>query len=65
MLRERLRALGHAEKWQLDYLFDLSFQAWLVHIGVVTATVALLAYAWPGDVWPWIWYAAICSFSIA
>lgn len=65
MLKERLRAVGHAEKWQLDYLFDLSFQAWLVHIGVVTATVALLAYAWPGEAWPWAWYAAICSLSAA
>ncbi|MAM95207.1 hybrid sensor histidine kinase/response regulator [Parvibaculum sp.] len=65
MLRERLHAFGSAEKWQLDYLFDLSFQAWLVHIGVVTATMALLVYAWPGETWPWVWYAAICSFSVA
>ena len=65
MIIERLRAFGHAEKWQLDYLFDLSFQAWRVHIGVVTATVALLAFAFPGEAWPWIWYAAICSLSAA
>ncbi|MBC7103032.1 MAG: hybrid sensor histidine kinase/response regulator [Parvibaculum sp.] len=65
MLKERLHAVGHAEKWQLDYLFDLSFQAWLVHIGVVTATVALLVYAWPGEAWPWVWYAAICGLSAA
>ncbi len=64
MVIDRLRAAGRAEKWQLDYLFDLSVQAWIVHIGVVTATVALLVYVWPGEIWPWAWYAIICSLSI-
>jgi len=63
MIMERFRAASHAEKWQLDYLFDLSFQAWLVHIGVVTAVMALLVYVWPGEVWPFAWYAAMCAFS--
>jgi len=63
MIMERFRAASHAEKWQLDYLFDLSFQAWLVHIGVVTAVMALLVYVWPGEVWPFVWYAAMCAFS--
>ncbi len=59
----RLRAASRAEKWQLDYLFDLSFQAWLVHIGVVTAVMALLVYVWPDEIWPFVWYAAMCAFS--
>lgn len=63
MIIERLRAASRAEKWQLDYLFDLSFQAWLVHIGVVTAVMALLVYVWPGEVWPYLWYAAMCALS--
>ncbi|MGB5950251.1 MAG: hybrid sensor histidine kinase/response regulator [Parvibaculum sp.] len=63
MIVEQLRAASRAEKWQLDYLFDLSFQAWLVHIGVVTAVMALLVYVRPGEVWPFVWYAAMCAFS--
>ena len=61
MIVEQLRAASRAEKWQLDYLFDLSFQAWLVHIGVVTAVMALLVYVRPGEVWPFVWYAAMCA----
>ncbi len=63
MIAERLRAAVRAEKWQLDYLFDLGFQAWLVHIGVVTATAAVLLAALPDDAWVPVWIAAMVLLS--
>ena len=63
MIAERLRAAVRAEKWQLDYLFDLGFQAWLVHIGVVTATAAVLLAALPDDTWVPVWIAAMVLLS--
>ncbi|MCF8469751.1 MAG: hybrid sensor histidine kinase/response regulator, partial [Parvibaculum sp.] len=64
MMMERLRAAMRAETWQLDYLFDLSVQAWIVHIGVVTAVFGIFVVTWPDEIWPFVWYAAICLLSI-
>jgi len=52
-----------AERWQLDYLFDLGFQGWLVHIGVISLTAAFLFYALPGAVWPLYWAGLMAFFS--
>lgn len=62
---EGLRAIGRAEKWQLDYLFDLGFQAWLVHIGVVAATAAGIVNAHPEDRWPLFWCVAMVLLSLS
>lgn len=62
---ERLRAAVRVEKWQLDYLFDLSFLFWLMHIGVVTAVFCLFSVIWSGEIWPLVWYAAICLLSVS
>jgi len=54
-----------AERWQLDYLFDLGFQGWLVHIGVISLTAAFLFYSLPGTVWPLYWAGLMAFLSAA
>ena len=49
MTVERIRSFAGAERWQLDYLFDLGFQAWFVHVGVVTATTGVLVVTHPDE----------------
>ena len=63
MNTERLHAAMRAERLQLDYLFDLGFQAWFVHIGVVTATAAVLLAAFPDDIWVSVWIAVMVLLS--
>lgn len=63
MNTERLRAAMRAERWQLDYLFDLGFQAWFVHIGVVIATAAVLLAAFPDEIWVSVWIAVMILLS--
>lgn len=62
---ERVRGYFRAERWQLDYLFDLGFQAWLVHVGVVAATAGVLVNAHPEDRWPLLWCAAMVLLSLS
>ncbi len=62
---ERFRDYFHAERWQLDYLFDLGFQAWLVHVGVVAATAVVLARVHPDADWPLLWGAAMAVLSLS
>ncbi|MDO8837503.1 MAG: ATP-binding protein [Parvibaculum sp.] len=65
MAPERARGYFRAERWQLDYLFDLGFQAWLVHVGVVAATAGVLVNAHPEDRWPLLWCAAMVLLSLS
>ncbi|WP_339830895.1 hybrid sensor histidine kinase/response regulator [uncultured Parvibaculum sp.] len=62
---ERVRVYFRAERWQLDRLFDLGFQAWLVHIGVVAATVVVLIRVHPDAAWPLIWGGAMVLLSLS
>lgn len=62
---ERVRVYFRAERWQLDYLFDFGFQAWIVHIGVVAATAGVLVGAHPDAGWPLLWAAAMALLSLA
>lgn len=52
------------EPWQLRYLFDLGFQGWLVHIGVVLLTGSLLVGANPGAAWPFFWTGVMLVLSV-
>ena len=53
------------ETWQIRYLFDLGFQGWLVHIGVVSLTGSLLIGANPGATWPFFWTGLMLVLSIS
>ena len=59
-----IRRLFVTEPWQLDYLFDLGFQGWLVHIGVIALTCTLLTNALPDGVWPFWWAGVMVLLSL-
>ncbi|UYN99921.1 MAG: hybrid sensor histidine kinase/response regulator [Devosia sp.] len=52
------------ETWQVRYLFDLGFQGWLVHIGVVGLTGWLLVGANPDAMWPVLWTGLMLVLSV-
>jgi signal transduction histidine kinase len=66
-LREARRRIASVEKWQLDYLFDLGFQGWVVHMGVIALTSFFLAYSFDYAPWVLFWGAgmAVLSASLA
>lgn len=53
------------EHWQINYLFDLGMQGWLVHIGVVGLTGTLLMNALPAATWPPLWVGNMLLLSMA
>ena len=53
------------EIWQLRYLFDMGFQGWLVHIGVVLLTGSLLIGSNAGAAWPFLWMGVMLALSLA
>ncbi|RFP91118.1 response regulator [Rhodobacteraceae bacterium 63075] len=53
-----------ARHWQVDYLFDLGFQGWLVHIGVIGLTSTLLINALPDSTWPFWWSGIMVLLSL-
>ena len=55
----QLKDFLSAQKWQLDYLFDLAVQGWFVHLGVFLATTIMLVSALPDHEWPLIWGASM------
>ena len=59
-----LRWFFDPDDWQINYLFDLGFQGWLVHIGVISLTGTLLLKALPYSAWPLWWTSAMVVLSI-
>ncbi len=56
--------LFDTQPWQFDYLFDLGFQGWLVHVGVIGLTTTLLINALPESIWPFWWSGIMVILSL-
>lgn len=61
----RFSTLLKTEPWQIRYLFDLGFQGWVVHVGVVSLTAWMIMAALPQAEWPYLWLGAMLALSIA
>lgn len=57
-------AFWNIERWQFDYLFQLGFQGWLIHVGVVTLVLFVLRSSFPGENWPWLWWGTMLVLSL-
>lgn len=57
------RIFATPARWQLDYLFDLGFAGWIVHIGVVSLTGAVLVASQGAQLWIVLWLAAMLALS--
>lgn len=60
----RFSTLLKTEHWQVRYLFDLGFQGWMVHIGVVLLTAWMILAVLPDAEWPFLWLGAMVVLSI-
>ncbi len=60
----RKSAFLKTEPWQLRYLFDLGFQGWMVHVGVVLLTSSMMVSALPEARWPFLWLGAMLLLSV-
>jgi signal transduction histidine kinase len=58
------RRFLETQPWQLDYLFNLGFQSWIVHVAVVMLTTALLVNALPESTWPFWWSGIMVLLSL-